>query len=196
MPYYRGDYYRGDYYRGDPGILGSIGGLVGKAVKGAIGLLPGPIGTAARVVGTALTAARTPAISLPMPFGTALAPFIAPPPLRIGPGGLPSGVITQSPYGTPVSPGALERQGVGVRGFRPNKSTYVTRGGGTSRWSMGLELHPAGTVLVKSRRMNVANPRALRRSIRRAQGFAKLARRVMTFVSAKAPKGRAKFKRK
>lgn len=48
----------------------------------------------------------------------------------------------------------------------------------------------------KRRRMNVANPRALRRAIRRAQGFARLARKVLTFTSARAPRGRAKFKRR
>ena len=66
-----------------------------------------------------------------------------------------------------------------VRGFRPNKSTYVTRGGGTSHWPQQLIIHPKHTELVKSRRMNVGNARALRRALRRAHGFAKLARRVM-----------------
>jgi len=36
--------------------------------------------------------------------------------------------------------------------------------------------------LVRNRRMNVANPRALRRSMRRVQGFEKLARRTITFT--------------
>lgn len=47
---------------------------------------------------------------------------------------------------------------------------------------------------VKNRRMNVTNSRALRRAIRRARGFAKLAKKVLTFVAAKAPAGRPKFK--
>jgi len=35
--------------------------------------------------------------------------------------------------------------------------------------------------LVRNRRMNVANPRALRRAMRRAQGFEKLAKRAINF---------------
>lgn len=47
----------------------------------------------------------------------------------------------------------------------------------------------------RSRRMNVTNPKALRRAIRRARGFAKLARKVLTFPISKPPKGRALFKK-
>lgn len=46
----------------------------------------------------------------------------------------------------------------------------------------------------RRRRMNVANPKALRRAIRRAHGFAKLARKVLTFPISKPPKGRPLFK--
>src|SRR5437870_3388419 len=70
--------------------------------------------------------------------------------------------------------------GMLLRGYRLNKSTYITRGGGTSRWPVGLAIHPKHTEPVKTRRMNVANPRALRRALRRAHGFAKLARRYIT----------------
>lgn len=46
------------------------------------------------------------------------------------------------------------------------------------------------------RRMNVANVKALRRAIRRANGFSKLARSVLTFTSPKAPRGKAIFRKK
>jgi hypothetical protein len=69
--------------------------------------------------------------------------------------------------------------GSGQRRLHWNRSTYVTRGGGTSRWPVGLAIHPKGTEPVPSRRMNVANPRALRRGLRRLRGFAKLARKVL-----------------
>ncbi len=49
--------------------------------------------------------------------------------------------------------------------------------------------------LVRNRRMRVTNPRALRRAIRRATGFAKLARRVLHFTSPRAPRGRAIFRK-
>ena len=59
----------------------------------------------------------------------------------------------------------------------------VTRGGGTSKWPGGLSLHPKGSTMVTSRRMNVGNARALRRALRRARGFAKLARKVLVATS-------------
>jgi hypothetical protein len=59
---------------------------------------------------------------------------------------------------------------------RKNKSTYVSRGGGTSRWPPQLMLHPAGTTCVPYRRMNPANPQALRKAIRRSRGAVKLLR--------------------
>lgn len=46
----------------------------------------------------------------------------------------------------------------------------------------------------RRRRMNVYNPKALRRAVRRATGFARMARRVLRFVSPKAPRGRAVFR--
>ena len=42
--------------------------------------------------------------------------------------------------------------------------------------------------LVRNRRMNVANPKALRRSLRRVQGFEKLVRRTFTISGAVKPK--------
>lgn len=199
--YGRGDYYRGDYYRGDPGLLGNIFG----GIKGAIGgfVKGGPLGAISGAVGGFKTAAQ----------GTALAPLpklIAPP--------LPgSGIQVQGPFGTGIQIGkfgpppvvgpptdmsqfppigTMTSQGFigmcGIKGTRPNKSAYYKRIPGTLQG----QLIPKGAVCVKTRRMNIANGRALRRAVRRAQGFAKMARRVMTFVDARAPRGRAKFKKK
>jgi hypothetical protein len=44
------------------------------------------------------------------------------------------------------------------------------------------------------RRMHVTNVKALRRAIRRATGFARLARKVLRFTSPRPPKGRMYFK--
>lgn len=185
MPYYNaGDYYgRGDYYQGDPGIfsfLKNIGGaairVIGGAVKGAIGGgLPGAIvgaiggsvgATAAGIQRETIAAGNVPMIAPPAPVGI------------MATGG--HQIITQSPLGTPVSAGALQRQLMpfGMRKVHANRSTYVTRGGGTSRWPAQLLVHPKGTEAVPSRRMNVANPRALRRSLRRIGGFGKLVKRM------------------
>jgi hypothetical protein len=76
--------------------------------------------------------------------------------------------------------------GTFARGYRLNKTTYIVRGGGTSRWPVGVQVIPKHTVAVKSRRMNVANPRALRRSLRRVAGFAKTVKRVRSAVSRAA----------
>ncbi len=48
----------------------------------------------------------------------------------------------------------------------------------------------------RRRRMHVTNMKALRRAIRRAHGFAKIARRVLHFTSPRAPRGRPLFKHK
>ena len=100
----------------------------------------------------------------------------------MAPGGGGGGIITQSPLGTPVSPAAIAMQVERLRHRHPNKSTYITRGGGTSRWPQQLIVHPKHTEAVTTRRMNVANPRALRRSLRRVSGFAKLTTRVRKAV--------------
>lgn len=205
MPYYnagdyygRADYNLGDYYQGDPGLFGSIGRIFGKVTQTLGGLaakvLPGPFGAAVRVAlpfaaggsRTALTSTRPEEIVAPA------APMMLAPPA-------PGGIVTVSPHGTPVSQAAIARQmmalqgGGGMRRTHPNKSTYVTRGGGTSRWPQGLQVHPKGTEAVTSRRMNVANPRALRRGLRRLRGFAKLAHKVLA-VQHRFKGGRKKKK--
>jgi hypothetical protein len=206
MPYYNtGDYYgRGDYYQGD-GIFSSIGKVLGTVVRtvgtlatgGVAGLVTG--GLKGAVTGTAAAipvavsnenqravlaaggseSALTP--ELMMQHQAAIARGVMPP-MIMAPGG----------------PGLMLGSGMGLmlpRGYRPNKSTYAVRGGGTSRWPAGmLRLIAKGTVPVKSRRMNVANPRALRRGLRRAAGFVKLARRAHVRLAAFTRKGTRKKK--
>ena len=180
MGYYRGDHYRGDYYRGDPGFFSFIGGALKGLVSGigkVASFIPGPIG----IAGKALTVLdqlkpRAPGQGL---FSPASADMLALGPPGVGvmaPGG---GIITQSPMGTPVHPAAIAMQLERMRHTHPNKSTYVTRGGGTSRWPPQLLVHPKHSEMVTNRRMNVGNARALRRALRRARGFAKLAHKVL-----------------
>ena len=186
MSYYAGGYYAGGYYAGGQysGGLFSFLKKVGKGIIGAAGgfLTGGPVGAlrgAAGAVGeqdileagprgltdkelTALHArdTRLKAAGRKLPALPGAPPGMA----LVAPGGMamvgPAGML--------------------MRGYRWNKSTYITRGGGTSRWPVGLQVHPKHTEPVKTRRMNVANPRALRRALRRAHGFAKLARRYIT----------------
>jgi len=188
MPYYNaGDYYgRGDYYQAGgifSGIGHFIGGLAKAAVHTGIGFLTG--GPKGAIVGAATglgamtkqrteeallgaggsESAYTPELAASHATALARGPMIAPP----APGGM-------MPMGPMLGYG-------GQRRMHPNKSTYVTRGGGTSKWPGGLSLHPKGSTMVTSRRMNVGNARALRRALRRARGFAKLARKVLVATS-------------
>jgi hypothetical protein len=55
---------------------------------------------------------------------------------------------------------------------------------------------PSEPHLVRNRRMNVANGRALGRAVRRLHHFAKKYRKVVGFVSPHRPKGRIYFKKR
>jgi hypothetical protein len=170
VSYYMGDYYAGDYRggRGDPGIFS----FLRKAVGTAAGFIPGVGGALARVVG-----------GVPkMPGGARAGEIVAMAkrgimkhPVLSGAGA--AGVVGAigAGIGRAGAPaGAME----GMRGF------HVIRKG------------PHAGNLARNRRMRVTNPRALRRAIRRAQGFAKLAKRVLHFTSPRAPRGRPVFRRK
>lgn len=195
--YGRGDYYRGDYYRGDPGLFS----FVGKALKKVGSILPGPFGAAAKAVGGLIAPGAPPVAATQALVATQGG---APTGIGISVGGArglqigafpqfpPEAGIAQQPVGTMLPQGFIP--GCQLKGTRPNKSGYykqVVKGNPAQ-----VVYIPKGSVCVKSRRINIANPRALRRAVRRAQGFAKMARRVLTFVSARPPKGRAKFKKK
>src|SRR4029077_20384021 len=213
MGYYQGDHYRsrrfaGDYYRGDPGFFSFIGGALKGLVSGigkVASFVPGPIG----IAGKALTVLdqlkqRAPGQGL-VQQALGIARPTMPEQLMLGPGnpnnlpGFPGGgIITQSPMGTPVHPAAIAMQLERMRHTHPNKSTYITRGGGTSRWPQQLIVHPKHTEAVTNRRMNVGNARALRRALRRARGFAKLAHKVLRVSHQFKGKGfgRAKARRR
>jgi hypothetical protein len=187
--YNRGDYYRGDYYRGD------FFGFLKKAVGTVAHLIPGVssvVGAAEAAVsaGKALVSAGAHP-NLPQPKLMITAGAGGPGPSRqIGLINVQTGVDGGGGFdGAPQLPA-----GRTMKGYHPNKSTYETRGGGTSRWPKELELHPKGTVLVRNRRMNVGNARALKRALRRAGGFARLARRVMSFTHPHAGRGHFKVK--
>src|SRR5438105_4510941 len=69
---------------------------------------------------------------------------------------------------------------------------------GSALKGLGGIVRPKGTELVTSRRMNVGNARALRRALRRARGFAKLAHKVLRATHQFKGKGfgRAKTRRR
>jgi hypothetical protein len=156
MGYYQGDFYAG--YRGDPGFFSFLGGIAKKAV----GFIPG-VGPA---ISTALSA-------IPK-FGggarTASAIQVAKSlPGRAG------AMISKHPVLTAAgAAGVIGGSAAAVRGRGPRMSgTPAT-----------LAMHGA-MGMRRRHRMNVCNPKALRRAIRRTHGFAKLAMRTIHLVHPK-----------
>jgi len=160
----------GDYktygYAGDPGWLSSlwkgikkvapaiIGGFVGGPVGALIG---GTVGSNGQQKMTPPTLPGAIVGQVAFPGGTSIGMGFAPQAMIPGQGRLP-------PF-TASGPGVLT---AGGRGGTLVPSGYHFAKDGSGR-------------LVRNRRMNVANPRALRRAMRRAQGFEKLARRAINF---------------
>lgn len=162
-------YYMGDYYRGDPGI----GSFFSKAL-GFVGKLGIPgVSTAAsagsailsKVAGGGVTAAAGAA-------SKAVSTAIIKHPVLSAAGA--AGAL-----GTMAGAGAIAERMVGGGGRRAGKPTLK---------KCGMPLKHGG-VGKCHRSMNVCNPRALRRAIRRTRGFAKLAMRTIHIVHPKK-KGR------
>lgn len=82
----------------------------------------------------------------------------------------------------PVLSGAAAAGAIGAMGAARGRGRPAALPGG------------AGGGFGRRRRMNVCNPRALRRAIRRAAGFSKLAKRVLRFTSPRPPHGRVTFR--
>src|SRR5215510_3674182 len=189
MGYYQGDYYRGDFYQGDPGVLGFLG-RAGRTIAGmGASMLPGVGGLAGRLISRIpgggrgvqiIKSAGAAVIKHPVLSGAAAAGVVGATAVGVGAPGagamtMPGGALMGP---VPMGPGAMMP---GMRGFHMSKPRRINPASGIPH-------------LVRNRRMRVTNPRALRRAIRRAKGFERLARRCMHFVSPRAPKGRAIFK--
>jgi hypothetical protein len=171
MSYYQGDY-RGDWYggaQGDP-FLGSLFGLAARGIKGIIGKIRGP--------GAGAIVKSFPGVGAIERVGSKVGGIIRAHPVLSGAGA--AGVIAAVGAGAErmiAGPGMGAR---GPKGFHACKSKHGCKSGA---W-------------VRNRRMNPCNPRALRRAIRRAHSFEKLARHVIGFSSPRKPKGHMYFKRK
>lgn len=143
----------GDYktygYAGDPGWISSAWKTLKKIAKPIIGGLIG--GPVGAVIAGAAGGGRV-----------AAAPPGAPPGLPAPPGAI--GGAVSFPGGTTVSVAGVLPTHAGLVGHTP-AGYHLDKKTGT-RW-------------VKNRRMNVANPRALRKALRRTDGFVKLAKRSL-----------------
>ena len=163
MSYYgsgRGDYYKGDYYGYRAGgIFGTIGGLFKKAV-GVLSALPTPLQPLARVASSVLNPRQ----------GTAIAPAA------------PGQGVMRLPSLPPVTIGQLgpiQTQGQGLIQVQQIDQR-------TGRATMKVVDQRTGQVVGGRKRMNVANPRALRRALRRVAGFGKLAKRAKRDIARAA----------
>jgi hypothetical protein len=180
MSYYQGDYYQGDYYQGDPGLWSIIkSGLrtAGRVAGAAFGL---PVAAAAGV-GTAVMARATSKWGQSVPFGAGLAAQAVAPSLASRfqiplPGPNVLRPFAALPGGAPlVGPPDLRQQAMMGGGGCCPSGFHFNKQPSTARATFGA---PPGSICVRNRSMNVANPRALRRGLRRVSGFAKLAARA------------------
>ncbi len=163
MPYQnqRGDYMGGGYQRGDPGLFGFLGGVAKRIFKGS------PVGqiTSAVLGGAVGRGARglpSPG-SIGGPAGFQENGMMLPQKIP-GPRGQIQRILPYGETGYTCGP-----NGECPRGQHLNKSGYWTRSGFVA----------PRTKCVTNRTMNVGNAKALRRSIRREQGFVKLAQRSL-----------------
>ena len=162
----------GDYktygYAGDPGFLSSLWKGVKKVAGFAAPFIPGVGGIIAGAVTGAATQ-PTPYRGLPTIPGTVGGALTFPGGTSVGLGYVPGAIVPgrgRLPPYTAAGPGVLPGGG---RGGQMIPSGYHFAKDGSGR-------------LVRNRRMNVANPRALRKAMRRVQGFEKLARRTIVFT--------------
>ena len=158
MSYYNrpmGDYRTGGYGfpQGDPGLFSIIGKVFKKALPIIGTVIGGPIGGAIAGYSAAKTLIPATPAAPPVP-GAAAFP---------GSGFLPAAgaVIGGAVAGYQ---GQAVAGGVCPAGFHPRKNKRLP------------------FKCVRNRRMNIANPRALRRGMRRVKGFEKLARRTISFT--------------
>lgn len=175
----------------------SLGSILGGIVKVGAGFaLGGPAG-ALGAAGTLLKPRSGGAVTVPYaPMNIAQDPYPRPAypvelgPLKFGqPSWPPTGFGGNNPayspanFPAPAAPAggkacAAVWDGQRWRSTHMNKSTYVTRGGGTSRWPKQLTVHPKGTECVPSRRMNPGNGRAAKHAVRRLVAFYRLSNSV------------------
>lgn len=181
---------------------GLIGGITGFLTGGPIGAVAGAIGgaTAGGGAGGALQAGvyrglpqagGTNSSALPSVGGGGPSFGGFPQYFRPGGAGGARGFAATGDQGIPAGGTMVTTDGGGTslvcttKGQHLNKSHYFRKPHGLAEnighWGGAVEVDK-GTVCVKNRRLNVANPHALRRALRRARGFEKLAMRTIRIL--------------
>jgi len=165
VAYYQGDYYQGDYYQGDP-FLGAlftkgISWLGRKIFKRKLA----PVGEQALARNIRAGGRRYGPAAAGLVLGSGMSIPIPATPFQVTPGAFLPGGAPLFSRRAPTAPVAAAGPGMACpTGYHLNKS-------------ISCDGRPAGSYMVRNRSMNVANPRALRRSLRRVAGFGKLAQR-------------------
>ena len=162
----------GDYktygYAGDPGWLSSIWKGIKKVAPAIIGgIIGGPAGALIGAAGSG-GAAKPQPMRIPGTVGGAIT--------------FPGGVSVQGAFqpGQAVVPYKYPRA---IAGQRTPQQLAAAQAQGMGAVPSGYHYAKDGSGrIVRNRRMNVANPRALRKAMRRVQGFEKLAKRTIQFT--------------
>ena len=176
-------YYRGDYYAGG---IGSFFGKIFKPIASmAASFIPGvgPL-ISKGISAIPMGAAKSGAIASAAGAGMSM--------VKAGAGAIRSGIVKH-----PVlsAAGAAGAAGLGIgavsRGMHP---AAMTPGG--QIMGRGFHVSKKTGAVVRNRRMNPCNGRALGRATRRLHAFAKRYRKVVGFVAPHKPKGRMYFKKR
>ena len=178
--------YRGDYVGGygDPGFFGSIGRALGSVAKVVVPavfgtITKGPVAGIAGAIAGATSATRSNIEAATLgagPSGSAYTPALRKQHAAVVANaklGITRPVGATSLVGPHQYAGRIpvpQGPGVTARGFHLDKRTH--------------------SHLVRNRRMNWANPRALARAERRAHSFLKHAARFIRYFKPQHPKGR------
>ncbi len=162
-------YYKGDYYRGDPGFFSFLGRL-GKGVVSAV--------TGVNIGGGKVPTPSSPAA---MPSGSLGAGTMS----RVGT--MAGAMVRRHPVMAAAGTAMLGAAGIGLgrrMGMHPAMAAAAAQG-----VPKGYHISNKTGAVVRNRHMHVTNPRALRRALRRAHGFAALAMKTIHLVHPKK-KGR------
>src|SRR5260370_99906 len=174
MSYYGGDYYAGDYYAGGffsnlfHGVTSTLGGAaMGFLTGGPKGAVVGAAAGAGRALRHNIASSTMEAGGGGSAYTPALRAKHAAALVRGGSSSAPIRGTATGGIGIMAPGGGLGGAGMalmapdGMGGHRRlhwNRSTYVTRGGGTSRWPAGLAVHPKGTEPVPPRPIVTTQP--------------------------------------
>jgi hypothetical protein len=164
VSYYKGDFYQGDFYQGDPGMFSLFGKVARGIGSAAASFIPGFGGIASRAISKIPIAARPGVGTMVRGAAERVGTMVAKHPVLTAAGA--AGTI-----------GLLGGRTAGRMGMVPagQKGFHLSRRTGR---------------MVRNRHMRVTNPKALRRALRRAHGFAKLAMRTIHLVH---PRKKARF---